>query len=98
MAAAPRPRWGFRGSHGQPGHGGDVTGGRAVRGNLLVGVAVVDGTGEGVQLLQGDANLRPHVVGDKVPAGHAEKENKYVKRCSQTQTILLWSSCSCSHN
>ena len=60
-----------------------MTDGRAVRGDLLVGVAVVDGAGEGVQLLQGDAHLDSHVVGDQVPAGHAEEANKYFKRTNQ---------------
>jgi len=88
VAMPPGARRRFGGSHGQPGHGGDVSGGRAV-GDLQVGrVAVVDGAGEGVQLLQGDAHLHAHVVGDEVPASHADVNKQQQKR-SQTQTIFI---------
>lgn len=34
---------------------------------------MVDGTGQGVQLLQGHSESHPHVVGDQVPAGRTEE-------------------------
>lgn len=84
----PGARRRFGGSHGQPGHSGDVSGGRAV-GDLQVGrVAVVYGTGEGVQLLQRDAHLHAHVVGDEVPASHADI-NKHKKKVTDKKHIHL---------
>lgn len=72
--------WGRLGRpHGQPGHGGEVAGCRTVRGPLGVGtgvVPVVDGTGQRVQLLQGHPEPHPHVVGDHVLAGHADRTEK----------------------
>lgn len=54
-----------------------------MRGSLRVGVprvAVVDGTGQRVQLLQRYPKSHPHVGGDQVPAGHAETlDNKLHK-------------------
>lgn len=50
-----------------------------MRGPLRVSVprvAVVDGTGQRVQLLQWYPKSHPHVGGDQVPAGHAEMTEK----------------------
>ena len=50
-----------------------------MRGPLGVGVsgvAVVDGAGQRVQLLQRYPKSHPHVGGDQVPAGRAEETEK----------------------
>lgn len=50
-----------------------------MRRSLGVGVsrvAVVNGTGQRVQLLQRYPESQPHVCGDQVSAGHAERTEK----------------------
>lgn len=54
-----------------------------MRRSLRVGVsrvAVVNGTGQWVQLLQGYSESHPHVWGDQVSAGHAERTEKWEQK------------------
>ncbi len=52
-------------------------------------VAVMDGTGQRVQLLQWYPKSHPHVGGNQVPAGHAKKKTRKLDNKLHKLTLLL---------
>lgn len=47
-------------------------------------VTMVDGTRQGMELLQRDSESHPHIGGDEVPTNHAEMKDGYsIKRTKQ---------------
>lgn len=62
-----------------------------MRGSLRVGVArvaVMDGTGQRVQLLQRYPKSHPHVGRDQIPAGHAEMTRKYENKLHKLTFLM----------